>query len=77
VFIDGQTDFYGEALTREYERVIQAEPGWEEILTKYSVGWLLIPPGERLERELNAVGGWREVYRDESAVIFSRAGAAP
>ncbi|HSJ13165.1 MAG TPA: hypothetical protein VK939_02045, partial [Longimicrobiales bacterium] len=32
VFIDGQTDFYGEALTREYGTVIAAEDGWQEVL---------------------------------------------
>ena len=29
VFIDGQTDFYGEALSRKYMQVLNAEEGWE------------------------------------------------
>ncbi len=38
VFIDGQTDFYGEALTREYEKVITLEDGWEQVLARIPRG---------------------------------------
>ncbi|MBE0699551.1 MAG: hypothetical protein IH586_21720, partial [Anaerolineaceae bacterium] len=33
VFIDGQTDFYGEPFTRQYEQVISVSPGWQDVLT--------------------------------------------
>ena len=52
VFIDGQTDFYGEALTRQYERVITLAPGWEDVLNQYHVRWVLIPPGGPLASAL-------------------------
>ena len=42
VFIDGQTDFYGEKLTREYAVIYNAEPGFEELMQKYSVKWVII-----------------------------------
>ena len=29
VFIDGQTDFYGETFTRQYEQVITLDDGWQ------------------------------------------------
>ncbi len=32
VFIDGQTDFYGETLTREYSQVITLQNGWKDTL---------------------------------------------
>ncbi len=31
VFIDGQTDFYGESLTRDYEAMINPDQGWESL----------------------------------------------
>lgn len=71
VFIDGQTDFYGEALTREYETVITLAPGWEQVLTRYAVDWVLIPAEQALGQALQQAG-WREVYRDAGAVILRR-----
>jgi hypothetical protein len=72
VFIDGQTDFYGEALTREYEKVLTLSPGWQGILVKYQVGWVIMPPDEPLARGLADDPGWQEVYQDETASILAR-----
>lgn len=58
VFIDGQTDFYGENLTREYETVITASPGWEDILKEYQVNWIIIPSGEPLSTVLKLNSNW-------------------
>ena len=71
VFIDGQTDFYGESLTREYEDVLTVQPGWEGILKKYKVGWVLVPPGEALTMRLRDNPDWRIVYQDPIAVILA------
>jgi hypothetical protein len=73
VFIDGQTDFYGEALTREYEQVITLSDGWQAVLEKYDVAWVLIPPDSGLARALHSGGAWSEVYADPTAVILERA----
>ena len=72
VFIDGQTDFYGEALTREYEQVITLDDAWQRILGKYDVGWVIMPASSRLVRALQATPGWTEVYADGTAVILER-----
>lgn len=71
VFIDSQTDVYGEAFTREYETVIMQYPGWEATLDKYEVSWAIFPRNWPLARAL-ADQGWVEVYSDSTAVIFSR-----
>ncbi len=70
VFIDGQTDFYGEALTREYERVLTVQDGWQETLAKYQVMWALVPPAEPLAKELKLNPAWRLVYQDPTAVLY-------
>jgi hypothetical protein len=72
VFIDGQTDFYGADLTREYETALTAGEGWEAVLEKYKVAWVLMPPETRLAQALDEQAGWQELYRDETAVIFRR-----
>lgn len=69
VFIDSQGDVYGEAFIRKYERVITLAPGWQTILEEYNVRWALVNADWPLARAL-AGEGWKEVYRDETAVIF-------
>jgi len=71
VFIDSQGDVYGEAFIREYEQIITLGDGWQDLLTKYNVNWALVPPDWDLATAL-ADAGWREVYRDHTAVILVR-----
>jgi hypothetical protein len=73
VFIDGQTDFYGEELTREYETVITLAEGWEQVLTRHDVDWVIMPPDSRLVAALRQDDGWAEVYADATAAILQRA----
>ncbi len=73
VFIDGQTDFYGEALTREYEAVITLAQGWEQVLARYDVDWVIMPLDSRLAVALRQDDGWAEVYVDATAVVLQRA----
>jgi hypothetical protein len=71
VFIDGQTDFYGEALTREYEQVMFVLDGWEDVLEKYDVAWVIIPANSILADEL-AEQGWQELYCDATTTILKK-----
>lgn len=70
VFIDGQTDFYGENLTRQYETVITLDEGWLQVLVKYGVKWVLIPKDEKLARALQTEAGWEVRYQDPTAVVL-------
>jgi len=72
VFIDGQTDFYGEPLTREYSRVITLEKGWEDILNKYNVSWVIVQPNLSLVKVLQHENGWNVLYQDDTAVILRK-----
>lgn len=71
VFIDSQTDVYGEAFTREYEQVITLRSSWQMVLDKYAVRWAIFPPDWPLAEAL-ATAGWQEIYRDSTAVIYRR-----
>ena len=71
VFIDGQTDFYGEALTREYEQVIVQGTGWNDILEKYEVEWVLLPVSTPLAEALKD-SDWQILYEDPVAVILRK-----
>lgn len=74
VFIDGQTDFYGEALTREYARVANVLPGWEQVLDRYDVRWVIFPTQSHLSWALSENPSWSLAYSDETASIFVRGG---
>ena len=75
VFIDGQTDFYGEALTRDYLKVASLDPNWEEVLDRYRIGWILFPHRSPLSLMLARTPGWRQLYEDGTADIFIRDGS--
>lgn len=70
IFMDGHTHIYGEALTREYERVITQGNGWQEILNKYDVKWIIIRVNTSLAESLSLSADWKIGYQDQTAVIF-------
>jgi hypothetical protein len=72
VFIDGQTDFYGEELSREYLRVVNGRPGWEEILARYDVSWTLTARAAPLNQLLALDPAWERSYADSVATVFHR-----
>jgi len=72
VFIDGQTDFYGEELTRKYETVLLMNDGWESILDAYGVDWVIFPSDEGLVKALGNSSKWNVIYQDETTTIFQR-----
>lgn len=70
VFIDGQTDFYGEELTRQYEQVLTLSQGWEQVFRQYHIRWVLMPADEPLTSHLKDSPGWQVDYQDETAVLL-------
>ena len=72
VFIDGQTDFYGEDLTRQYGQVIDLEKGWESVIDRYQVGWAILPVSEPAGYALRQELGWELIYKDGTAVILRK-----
>lgn len=72
IFMDGHTHIYGEALTREYEQVISLGNGWENILTKYHVEWVIVRSNAPLINALVSSENWALAYQDQTAVILTR-----
>lgn len=67
-FVDGRVP--ASEIFKEYQKVINLEPGWEEILEKYQVGWVLVKPSFLFEQILITSGDWEEAYGDEMATIL-------
>jgi hypothetical protein len=72
IFFDGRTDMYGKERTKEYLQVARAEKGFEKILDKYEVNWVLYEVQTPLCRALRASDNWKRVYSDGVANIFLR-----
>ena len=72
VFMDSQTDFYGESLTREYSQMISAENGWKKKLEKYEIDWVIIPGSSLLAQALKTEPHWRTLYQDETTIIMRK-----
>jgi hypothetical protein len=70
IFMDGHTHIYGEALTREYEQVITLSPGWEKILKKYDVRWVIMRKNTPLIKVLSTSDNWKIAYEDTTAMIL-------
>jgi len=71
VFVDSQTDFYGEQLMREYEHTLLAGSGWNEVLERYDVKWVILPPNAPLAKALKQEG-WALRYNDSVAIILAK-----
>ncbi len=72
VFLDSQTDFYGEALAREYETALTAGEGWESVLEKYAARWTIIRADSPLAKALSRDRAWELIYSDAIASVFKR-----
>lgn len=67
-FIDSQSDLSGEA-TKYYLTVEKLEPGWQEVLARYDVKWVIMPVNSDLSLEL-VKDGWNVLYKDQTAIVL-------
>lgn len=72
VFIDGQTDFYGEKLTRIYETILSLDKGWEFWLDNYQISWVIFPGDSALITTLRQDPDWECPYEDHLATVCLR-----
>ena len=74
-FVDGRVHLYSEELCRDYLHILNG-CGWEALLAKYEVQWVLLlqDEGNRLlRRSLEETAGWELAYRDDQAVLYRKA----
>lgn len=72
VFIDGQTDFYGAELVKEYLTTLRGQDNWQTILQKYDVSWAIIPTDIPMVEALQDKLGWQIIYQDHTATILRK-----
>jgi hypothetical protein len=70
VFFDGRSDFYGAGFLKQYARLVQVRPGWQEYWNQWHFTQALLPPDAPLIPALEGIG-WRPVYQDQTAVLLA------
>jgi len=73
VFFDGRSDLYGAEFLKQYGLMVQVRPGWRETWDGYGFTHAIMPNDYPLAAVLPLIG-WRDIYRDNTAVIFVRTG---
>ncbi len=76
IYIDGGTDFFGEALFREYSMIKGMAPGWRDRLQARDISLLLLGRETPISHQVARDGTWTMWYCDSLAVIFRRSEAA-
>jgi hypothetical protein len=69
VYFDGRSDFYGAAFMKQYLTLIQARPGWQEIVRAYGFNYALLPEDSSLKAALQQEG-WSTMYSDHTATLL-------
>jgi hypothetical protein len=72
VFVDGRTDLYDDEFLREYLSIYVADDGWQELLDKHKIQLIIVEADSILAKFLRIDPVWREAYRDEMAVVYTR-----
>jgi len=70
VFVDGRSDMYGEDIMKEYLKVVSIKPGWDEVLKKYDIIWIIYNANSVLSMFLMERDEWKLIYADKVANIF-------
>ena len=73
VFFDGRSDLYGAEFLKQYARLVQARPGWQEYWNSFHFSQALLPNDAPLLSALEQAG-WRPVYRDGTVTLLDPRG---
>ncbi len=76
VAVDDRHDLYGEEFLKSYLKLVNVEPGWEDLLTNYSIHRVLLPTGSAPANILAETAEWKMIYEDQVGVIFVRSSAS-
>ena len=72
VFFDGRSDMYGEERMKEYFKIIGVKQGWDAVLSKYNISWIIYNANSPLSNFLIESNNWKLIYADKVANIFVR-----
>jgi hypothetical protein len=78
VFVDGRADLYGDDLLRQsIQTVVEIRTGWRDVLDRWKVEAVLVPPSCALAQALLLDPNWHVAFHDSQAIILLRTHPAP
>lgn len=72
VFVDGRIEVYKDRILDEYLSVSRAEPGWENVISRYAIAFFLVRPEREIAKVLLKSADWDLAYFDYHSVVFVR-----
>jgi hypothetical protein len=80
VFIDGRADMYGDAFIKRFGQALfvqaltgkKSESDFLNIISDYDIRWAISEPSGALSLSLENLANWKELYRDDTAVVHTR-----
>jgi len=72
VFVDGRADLYGDDLLDQFKTVVRLQTGWRDVLDRWQVQAVLVPPSSAVAQALLVDPNWRSVFSDSKAIILLR-----
>lgn len=74
VFFDGRSDFYGSEYMKNYLRLIELRPGWQQQIGEFGFTHALLPNHYSLVPALQQLG-WKKLYSDDVATLLEKYGS--
>jgi hypothetical protein len=71
VFIDGRAGFFGGEPLADFIKLWELSPGWQEVLERRHLDWMLQQQKSPLVVAAPLTGRWRVAYRDSLAAILT------
>ncbi len=75
VFVDGRMPHWRKGdlqVFRDYNTIVNVESDYQAKIDHYNIGFFLIGHGGALETTLRQSGDWKQVYSDDTAIIFEK-----
>jgi hypothetical protein len=73
VMVDSRIELYPDRVWTDYDRAVGAEDDWEEILDRYSIDGVVLPPDAVLKDDLERSDGWTVAIDGPAGSVFVRA----
>lgn len=77
IFMDGQTDIYGDDLAWDYLQLIELQPGWRDTLSRHRIDLVLMPVSHPMVHELARDPSWKLLKCDPTAAFLMRGEGDP
>ena len=72
VFVDGRADIYGDDLLHQFQTAVHLHTGWQEVLDRWKVAAVFVPPSCALAEALLLDPKWDVAFRDSKAIVLLR-----